>query len=192
VADILDPLFELLAALNAIGRTRIVFTSRTPLPAPFADHHIRIDRLSEGDAVELVGNVLRESNSRPQTGDAGESEAEVRELVESVNCHARSLVLLAGEVSRRGVRATTANLRELMETLHARVGDDRERSLFASVELSLRRLPPDIREQLAPLSVFHGGFRPQELGQVLGGGGLMDALDGLDLESLMQQMAEQG
>ena len=190
--DVLAPLFELLAELNRIGRTRIVFTTRTPLPAPFAGHHIRIDRLSEGDAVELVGNVLDRSSSEPRAGDAGESESEVQALVESVHCHARSLVLLAREVSEQGVTATTAALRELMQGLHERFGDDRERSLFASVELSLRRLPPDIRQQLPPLSVFHGGFRPQELAEVLGGGGLEAALGGLDLEVLMQQLGGQG
>ena len=189
--DVLAPLFELLADLNRIGRTRIVFTTRTPLPAPFAGHHIRIDRLSEGDAVELVGNVLDQSSSEPRAGDAGESESEIRALVESVNCHARSLVLLAREVSEQGVKATTAALRELMQGLHERFGDDRERSLFASVELSLRRLPPDIRQQLPPLAVFHGGFRPQELATVLSGGGLEAALGGLDLESLMQQLRGQ-
>lgn len=165
--DVVEALFELLAGLNAIGRTRIVFTTRTPLPQPFDAHHIRIDRLSEGDAVELVSNVLRQSDRRPQSSDAGDTEDEVRELVESVNCHARSLVLLAREVSEQGVTATTANLRELMQSLHARCGDDRERSLFASVELSLRRLPPDIRKQLPPLAVFHSGFHFHPLVKVL-------------------------
>jgi hypothetical protein len=165
--DTLAPLFELLADLNQIGNTRIVFTTRTPLPAPFDGHDIRIDRLSEGDAVELVGNVLDQSSSEPRAGDAGESESEVQALVESVHSHARSLVLLAREVSEQGVKATTAALRELMQDLHERFGDDRERSLFASVELSLRRLPPEIRQQLPPLSVFHGGFHFHPLVMVL-------------------------
>jgi hypothetical protein len=174
--DVLAPLFDLLAELNWIGKTRMVFTTRTPLPAPFDGHHIRIDRLSEGDAVELVGNVLDRSSIEPREGDAGESESEVQALVESVHCHARSLVLLAREVSEQGVTATTAALRELMQGLHERFGDDRERSLFASVELSLRRLPPAAcrlppaacRLQLPPLAVFHGGAHGYVLAQVLG------------------------
>ena len=50
-------------------------------------------------------------------------------------------MLLARE-ARRGVRATTATVRELMTALHVRYPDDREQSLYASVELSLRRLAP--------------------------------------------------
>ena len=156
--DVLTPLFALLAELNALGKTRILFTTRTPLPAPFDSNHVRIGRLSESAAVELVGNVLGESSRTPRANDAGESESEIRALVESVNCHARSLVLLAREVAERGVTATTSALRELMQSLHERFGDDRERSLFASVELSLRRMPPDLRQQLPPLSVYHSGF----------------------------------
>jgi hypothetical protein len=66
-------------------------------------------------------------------------------------------VLLAREVAHRGVRATTATVRELMTALHDRYPDDREQSLYASVELSLRRLAPEVRAQLQPLAVFHGG-----------------------------------
>ncbi len=56
--DVLTPLFDLLAELNALGKTRILFTTRTPLPVPFNSNHIRIGRLSESAAVELVGNLL--------------------------------------------------------------------------------------------------------------------------------------
>ena len=44
-----------------------------------------------------------------------------------------------------------------MADLHRRHADDRERSLFASVELSLRRLKPETREQIRVLAVFQGG-----------------------------------
>jgi len=67
-------------------------------------------------------------------------------------------VLLAREVARRGVRATTATVRDLMTVLHDRYPDDREQSLYASVELSLRRLAPEVRTQLKPLAVCQGGI----------------------------------
>jgi tetratricopeptide (TPR) repeat protein len=66
-------------------------------------------------------------------------------------------VLLAREVARRGVRTTTATVRELMTALHDKYPDDREQSLYASVELSLRRLAPEVRAQLQPLTVCQGG-----------------------------------
>jgi len=44
-----------------------------------------------------------------------------------------------------------------MADLERHVLGERERSLFASVELSLRRLPEEVREVLAPLGVVEGG-----------------------------------
>jgi tetratricopeptide (TPR) repeat protein len=62
------------------------------------------------------------------------------------------------------VAATQADLVELMEQMQQRVAqlpaDDprrREQSLFASVELSLRRLSPANQEGVRVLGVFHGG-----------------------------------
>jgi tetratricopeptide (TPR) repeat protein len=77
-------------------------------------------------------------------------------------------VLLAQEVAVAGVRRTTSDLRGVLEGLHERHGDDRERSLFASVELSLRRLPAGMRERIRPLAVFHGGGHLSVMAMVLG------------------------
>jgi len=74
-----------------------------------------------------------------------------------VNCHARALVLLAREVARRGVRSTTENLHTLMARLHEKHPDDREQSLFASLELSLLRLPEEMRRAVQVLAPFQGG-----------------------------------
>jgi tetratricopeptide (TPR) repeat protein len=93
----------------------------------------------------------------PHPSDPGSTPQDITDLVEAVGRHPRALVLLAHEVARRGVRATTATVREFMTAFHARYLDDREQSLYASVELSLRRLPPEVRAQLQPLAVFQGG-----------------------------------
>ena len=45
-----------------------------------------------------------------------------------------------------------------MTALHDRYPDDREQSLYASVELSLRRLAPEARAQLQPLAVCQSGI----------------------------------
>jgi hypothetical protein len=45
------------------------------------------------------------------------------------------------------VRATTQRLTQLMAQLEAENPGDRENSLYASVELSLRRLPEEVRER---------------------------------------------
>ncbi len=156
--EVLEKILALLERLVASCQTRLIFTSRSPLPAPFADRgdEIELGRLDENSAIELVGRVLALSGMQPE-GPEGDEEEDVTALVDAVGRHARSLVLLAAEVASSGVRAATVGLRELMTSLAEKYPDERERSLFASVELSLRRLPVETRERIAPLAVFHGG-----------------------------------
>ena len=157
-------IFALLERLANAGETRLIFTSRTALPAPFSTHSIEIEQLDEDSAIELVGRALAEGNQRPGTSGGDD---DVVELVNSVGRHARSLVLLAGELAARGVGTTTVALKELMAALSEQHPDDRERSLYASVELSLRRLPEATRSRIGPLSVFRGGGNFVSLGLVL-------------------------
>ncbi len=165
----IDPLLGLFQKLQrATEVTRLLFTSREAMPAPFEGRTVRLGALSRSDAVELVSQVLRSEGATPNSKDPGTSEAEIAALVESVNCHARALVLLAREVARRGVTTTTENLRRLMADLHRRFGDDRENSLYASLELSLRRLPAPVREKMNVLATFHGGANLLILDDLLG------------------------
>ncbi len=189
-SDVLAPLFDLLAQLNPIDETRIIFTSRSPLPPPFAEHHIRIGRLSRSEAVELVSHVLKQDRVQPRADHHEESD--IDKLVDAVNCHARSLVLLSQELQRAGVATTTANLTELMHRLHTRYPNDRERSLFASLELSLRRLSPEVRKLVPKLAVFHGGFHLPTFAQFLGTASSAASLEGIDQESIMQKLAALG
>ena len=153
-------LFDLCQALlDADSCTRIVFTSRFHLPAPFDRRKcgIELGALSREDAVELVSRVMAEKSLTPAAHDPGSTPKEIADLVEAVNCHARALVLLAREVAHQGVRGATKDLHALMAELHERHPDDRENSLYASVELSLRRLSEEARKQVRVLGVFHGG-----------------------------------
>jgi tetratricopeptide (TPR) repeat protein len=156
--------------LDAHPATRLVFTTREPLPAPFdaVRREIRLGALSRADAVQLVSEVMKREGREPKSDDPGSDPKEVTELVEAVGRHARALVLLAAEVAREGVRTTTENLQRLMERLHERFPGDRENSLYASLELSLRRLPAQSREQVQAVAAFHGGAHLVVLGQVLG------------------------
>jgi hypothetical protein len=99
-----------------------------------------LGRLSQRDAVRLVEQVMAQHGWTPPVGDDGRTPEEVAALVEAVAGHARALVLLAPEVARRGVRAATADLHGLMAELERRHPGQRENSLYASVELSLRRV----------------------------------------------------
>jgi tetratricopeptide (TPR) repeat protein len=167
----IEELFDLcLKLLAADPATRIVFTSREPLPAPFDNkrREIPLGALSREDAIKLVGEVMKQEGLTPKAEDPGSDPQEIIDLIEAVNRHARALVLLAREVARRGVRATTENLHKLMAELDRKHPGERENSLYASVELSLRRLPPEVREQIRALAVFHGGAYLRVFDYVLG------------------------
>lgn len=145
--------------LAAAAGTRLVFTSREPLGPPF--DHARAERclgaLDQEDAIKLVSQVMANAGLIPDPADPGDRQGQIEALVESVHCHARALVLLAPALGLLGVTATTANLQQIMADLHAKNPNDRENSLYASVELSLRRLTPETRKRISHLAVFHGG-----------------------------------
>ncbi|MFL6275506.1 MAG: tetratricopeptide repeat protein [Blastocatellia bacterium] len=167
----LKEIFDLCAALLDAGpATRLVFTSREPLPEPFAHHHrtAELRELDPNDAIELVSQVMKREGLEPKHDDAGNTPTEVAELVEAVGCHARALTLLAREIAIQGVSATTGNVQRLIEELEGKHPGERENSLYASVELSLRRLPPDMRQQIKALGVFHGGAHLGAMQIVLG------------------------
>ena len=167
----LKEIFDLCAAMLDGGpSTRLIFTSREPLPEPFAPvaRTAELRELDPNDAIELVSQVMKREGLEPKHDDAGNTPTEVAELVEAVGCHARALALLAREIAIQGVSATTGNVQRLMEELERKHPGERENSLYASVELSLRRLPPEMRQQIKPLGVFHGGANLMVLPYVLG------------------------
>jgi tetratricopeptide (TPR) repeat protein len=165
-----EELFALCQSLLAAHpATRLLFTSREALPAPFdaRARMVELGALSREDAIELVSQVMAQEGLVPEASDPGGTAEEITELVEAVNRHARALVLLAREVARRGVRSTTGDLRQLMAELHQKNPNDRENSLYASVELSLRRLTPEQRQQVRKLGVFHSGGHLNIIARVL-------------------------
>ena len=154
----LDAILQLCARLNAKGDTRLVFTSREALPAPFdAERHRReLHQLDREDAVKLVERVLnREADGAGAAADAAREAIE--QLVDAVHGHARTLALLAPALRSRGVEATRASLVELMAEMERKFPGSREKSVFASVELSLRRMSAANRDKARVLGVFHGG-----------------------------------
>jgi tetratricopeptide (TPR) repeat protein len=165
----------------------MVFTSREALPGPFDGglQRVILGRLSKRDAVELVHQAMTAQGLAPKVEEDGGTQPEVEALVEGVNRHARGLVLLAPYISRFGVGATTKDLGRLMAELQRRFPDERERSLFASVELSLRRLSPGLREKIKPLGVFQGGANIITLQLVL-------ELEDEEREALVRELQEIG
>lgn len=156
-------ILELCARLTTAGDTRLVFTSREALPAPFdaPRHRIELHRLGRDEAVRLVERTLNADANGGHAGTfGGTAREEIEQLVDAVHGHARTLALLAPPLRSRGVEATRASLVELMEEMERSFPGSRERSVFASVELSLRRLSPVNRERVPALAAFHGGVDP--------------------------------
>jgi tetratricopeptide (TPR) repeat protein len=164
----LAAILQLCARLNGKGDTRLLFTSHEALPAPFAALAQQRDlrRLDPNDAVKLVERAL---NAAAGAGGGASDAAreQIEQLVEAVHGHARTLALLAPALRSRGVEATRAALVELMVEMEQRFPGSREQSLFASVELSLRRLSPENRERARVLGVFHGGVQLDALRQMM-------------------------
>ncbi len=163
-AGVLAAILEVCARLCELApRTRLVFTSREALPtdSPFGDrdHLLEVGRLSRDEGMELVSRVLAQKEGGLVNAEAlrAEKEEDIAALVTTVNAHARSLVLLTPELATRGLRATTEEVAAIMADLERRYPGERERSLFASVELSLRRLPQEVRGVIATLGVAQGG-----------------------------------
>ena len=99
----------------------------------------------------------------PEAPKSDATEDDLRNLVDAVGGHARSLVLIAREVGAAGVGHATENLREVLQAIEAKHPGERENSVLASAELSLRRLPAEMQQLVRPLSVFHGAEALQRL-----------------------------
>ncbi len=148
------------------GATRIVFTSRENLPAPFDGlrHRRELHRLDKDDAVKLVERALNAENPLPPGEGGAREEFDARteaieQLVGDVQGHARTLALLAPSLRKHGVEQTRASLLELLAEMERRYPGNREQSVYASVELSLRRLSPAAQERTRVLGVFQGGVQ---------------------------------
>ncbi|MXS82496.1 tetratricopeptide repeat protein [Nitrosomonas oligotropha] len=155
--ETLQEILGLCQRLLQVGGTRLLFTSRESLPTPFdAERNRReLHRLDRDDAVKLVERVLNAAGDEAGTASDAARE-EIEQLVDAVHGHARTLLLLAPALRSRGVTATHASLVELMADMERRFPGSREQSVFASVELSLRRLSQENRQRVHALGVFHG------------------------------------
>lgn len=187
--DELTALLALCERLLKAGETRLVFTSREALPAPFDGERQRreLHRLDREDAVKLVERVV-DVEGEGLRGDSQLLDAQqeaIERLVDAVHGHARTLALLAPALRSRGVEATRESLVELMEEMEERFPGSREHSVYASVELSLRRMSEANRERVRVLGVFHGAVQMDMLRH-------MTEWDTADVASLATELVETG
>ena len=100
----LDAILASCGRLNAVGDTRLIFTSREALPAPFAAEKQRreLHRLGREDAVKLVEQRALNAAGEDAGASSDAAHDEIEQLVEAVECHARTLALLAPALRDRG------------------------------------------------------------------------------------------
>ena len=144
---------------------KLLFTSREALPPPFA-RHTPLGALSESEAIALLKQVL-ELQQQALPSDVGVKQQWLKNFVKDLNYHARALVLVAPLAAQKGFKTVAEDLAAILAELHQAHPESRELSLYASLELSLRRLSAKNRELIKSLAVFHGGTNIQTLDTVL-------------------------
>jgi hypothetical protein len=159
-ADLAD-LLGLCERLSGQGETRVVFTSREMLPPPFGGERERreLHQLAREDAVKMVESVLAQGAAGAGNASDAATEA-IEQLVDAIHCHARTLTLLAPALRSLGVKATQENQATLMAEMDKHFPNSREKSVYASVELTLRRMSPANREKARARRVPRRG-RPE-------------------------------
>jgi tetratricopeptide (TPR) repeat protein len=185
-AEELKAILALCERLLKAGEARVIFTSREALPAPFdaARHRRELHQLDREDAVKLVERVLNAAGDNAGSSSDAARE-EIEQLVDAVHCHARMLALLAPSLREHGVEATRKSLVELMAEMEKKFPSSREKSVFASVELSLRRMSQANQARARVLGVFQGGI---QLGMLR----LMMQWEEADVASLAGELIETG
>ncbi len=147
--------------LKSDSRTRLLLTSRERLPEPFdaGKCNVRIGRLSERDALHLIAEVMKQEGIPVPSLNVEDLDKQFGALAQTANYHARALTLLTKILAERrdDLPDLNADLSHLMAELDKKYPGERENSLFASLELSLRRLRPEVREVVDVLAVYHGG-----------------------------------
>jgi tetratricopeptide (TPR) repeat protein len=166
----LHELLDAAALWSEAGDSRVLLTSRQPdfhhpaypLGGSFDHRHLPLQGLQEDDAVKWF-DALRSLPPEP-TSPRPQRDVLIR-LFEQVGFHPLSISLLAQQLKERG----PAEVGERLEALLALQPVNREdRSLLASLELSIERLPERCRTWLPRLGVFAGGGLEAVVQDVIG------------------------
>jgi tetratricopeptide (TPR) repeat protein len=155
----LGELLDAAALWSEAGASRVLLTSRQPdfvhpsypLAGSYAHRHLPLQGLREDDAVAWFDELRRlppKSRLKRPRRDV------LINLFRQVGFHPLSISLLAQQLKERGL----ADVGERLEALLALQPLNREdRSLLASLELSIERLPEQCQAWLPRLGVFAGG-----------------------------------
>ena len=144
--------------LNEWPALRLLALGRTGPPSfaqPWAQ--TRLAPLDESDAITLIGQALIAAKEGPPSADSGAGFRQLREFAALAGGHPGALLRLAHQIGVRGASAALKLLRPLRADLLRRHENDPQWPLYLALELDLRRLPSNDRNQLAVLAFFKDG-----------------------------------
>jgi len=157
-----EPLRELLTAAkhwSEAGPSRLLLTTRQDaLGVPgyepsgtFKHQQIPLKGLQPPDAIALFERVL----ALPGSVEVPPPDPKaLQRLFEMVDYHPLSIRLLAQELKQHRIADVGIALARLLQETQE---TDKNRSLIASLRLSLERLEPELRQWVCQLGVFEGG-----------------------------------
>ncbi|WYD79370.1 MAG: hypothetical protein V8K32_08615 [Candidatus Electrothrix gigas] len=155
----LGELLDAALSWSEAGASRVLLTSRQPdcnhpgypLAGDFSHQSLALQGLREGDAVDWFDSLRR---LPPKSRFKRPRRDVLIRLFGKVGFHPLSISLLAQQLKQRGPAEVGERLEALLEEQPLNQAD---RSLLASLELSLEQLPNQCRDWLPRLGVFQGG-----------------------------------
>ena len=166
----LAELLDAAACWSKAGQSRVLLTSRQPdfrhpaypLAGDYAHRQLALQGLQPADAVDWFDSLRRlppKSRLKRPRRDV------LISLFKQVGFHPLSISLLAQQLKERAA----SDVGERLEALLAlQPVNQQDRSLLASLELSIERLPEQCREWLPRLGVFAGGCLEEMVCMVTG------------------------
>uniref|UniRef100_UPI0040561692 tetratricopeptide repeat protein n=1 Tax=Candidatus Electrothrix sp. TaxID=2170559 RepID=UPI0040561692 len=150
------------------GASRVLLTSRQPdcnhpgypLAGDYRHQTLALAGLQPHDAVDWFDSLRR---LPPKTRLKRPRRDVLIDLFRKVGFHPLSISLLAAQLKECGPADVGERLEALLEEQPVNQAD---RSLLASLELSIERLPAQCREWLPRLGVFQGGCLEEMIGHI--------------------------
>lgn len=142
--------WDLLAHLAAIGRTRMLLVSQEPPPPSLTDRVVPLPGLTADEGRALLARVLRHAHSEPR----GEDEEWIEVLVEVVEGHPRSLLLLVPFLAEVGIQLTAQQVLAVDRELETRRSGAPGTALLVPTRMTIDRMPGSARARLRGFAVF--------------------------------------
>ncbi len=155
----LAELLDAAVAWSEAGASRVLLTSRQPdfrhpgypLAGDYSHRSLALQGLQPSDAVDWFDSLRR---LPPRSRLKRPRRNVLIDLFRKVGFHPLSISLLGQQLKERAASDVGERLEALLEEQPVNQAD---RSLLASLELSIERLPKQCREWLPRLGVFQGG-----------------------------------